>query len=101
MLYAQSDAFNGNFGHSKLRGLDIVTGDNSCSELAWICCKYGYPASGMNPTEFFYFCKVGWDAVTGLGSPNFEKLMFNVLPLGDDNSKQNLLFQKYEQNFQE
>jgi len=41
---------------------DIVTGDNSCSELSWVCCDYGYPAV------------VGFDAVTGLGSPNFETL---------------------------
>jgi len=52
LFYSQSNLFN-----------DIVTGDNSCSELAWICCKYGFPAS------------VGWDAVTGLGSPNYEKLI--------------------------
>jgi tripeptidyl-peptidase-1 len=41
---------------------DIVMGDNSCSELAWICCPYGLSAA------------VGWDAVTGLGSLNYGVL---------------------------
>ncbi len=31
-------------------------GDNSCSELAWICCEYGFSAA------------VGYDAVTGMRS---------------------------------
>ncbi|PRP86479.1 hypothetical protein PROFUN_05261 [Planoprotostelium fungivorum] len=46
---------------------DIVTGDNSCSELPWVCCDYGFPA------------KPGYDAVTGLGSPNFAALLKSAL----------------------
>src|SRR3990167_7182530 len=39
---------------------DIVNGNNDCSESK--CCDYGYPTV------------VGWDPVTGLGSPNFPDL---------------------------
>ncbi|PRP80870.1 hypothetical protein PROFUN_11425 [Planoprotostelium fungivorum] len=46
---------------------DVVTGDNKCSEIPWICCEYGYPATP------------GFDAVTGLGSPNFGSLLRSAL----------------------
>lgn len=43
---------------------DIVTGNNACGANAYLnsihCCEYSFAASP------------GWDAVTGLGSPNFE-----------------------------
>ncbi len=43
---------------------DIVTGDNACGVGSSLetapCCQYAFAASP------------GWDAVTGLGSPNFE-----------------------------
>ena len=39
---------------------DITNGGNKCSESK--CCEYGYETA------------VGWDPVTGLGSPNFETL---------------------------
>jgi tripeptidyl-peptidase-1 len=38
---------------------DITKGDNTCSEGN--CCKYGY------------YCGAGWDAVTGLGTPNVQE----------------------------
>ena len=46
---------------------DIVNGNNLCSESA--CCTYGYPTSA------------GWDAVTGLGTPNFALLLQYVQSL--------------------
>eukprot|EP01114_Cavostelium_apophysatum_P010671 TRINITY_DN2473_c0_g1_i2.p1 TRINITY_DN2473_c0_g1~~TRINITY_DN2473_c0_g1_i2.p1 ORF type:complete len:741 (+),score=125.61 TRINITY_DN2473_c0_g1_i2:30-2252(+) len=42
---------------------DIKTGDNRCSEDPLICCDYGYPAA------------LGYDAVTGLGSPRYDVLL--------------------------
>jgi len=42
---------------------DIKMGDNSCSEISWICSEYGFPAT------------IGWDAATGVGSPNFNVLL--------------------------
>jgi len=45
---------------------DIKIGDNSCSEVSWICCNYGYSAA------------IGYDAVTGIGSPNFQILSENL-----------------------
>lgn len=40
---------------------DIIDGNNTCTESS--CCKYGYPTA------------VGWDAVTGLGTPDFSALL--------------------------
>jgi len=45
---------------------DIKTGDNSCSELPWVCADFGFPA------------EIGYDAVTGVGSLNYGVLL-NVL----------------------
>lgn len=42
--------------------VDITQGDNRCTANAMICCAYGLPAA------------IGWDAVTGLGTPNFLTL---------------------------
>lgn len=42
--------------------VDITQGDNACTANAMICCPFGLPAA------------VGWDAVTGLGTPNFVTL---------------------------
>jgi subtilase family serine protease len=39
---------------------DITSGNNKCSESA--CCKYGFTTAP------------GWDAVTGLGVPNFQAI---------------------------
>merc|ERR1712196_267943 len=50
LLYANEDAFN-----------DITIGDNRCASVGWLCCG-GYDAT------------VGWDPVTGLGTPDFRKL---------------------------
>lgn len=44
---------------------DIVIGNNSCASQS-LCCEYGFLASP------------GWDAVTGLGTPRFEKLVESV-----------------------
>jgi len=41
---------------------DIVMGNNKCPENLSNCCTYGLPAA------------VGWDAVTGWGTPNFDIL---------------------------
>jgi len=40
---------------------DITTGNNKCTEAK--CCQYGFPTA------------TGWDAVTGLGAPNYGKMM--------------------------
>lgn len=50
LLYANEDAFN-----------DITVGDNKCASRGAACCG-GYDAT------------VGWDPVTGLGTPDFRKL---------------------------
>ena len=41
---------------------DIVSGDNACGIFGYSCCNLKYSAT------------TGWDAVTGLGSPNFSQL---------------------------
>eukprot|EP01094_Clydonella_sp_ATCC50884_P028367 TRINITY_DN8492_c0_g1_i1.p1 TRINITY_DN8492_c0_g1~~TRINITY_DN8492_c0_g1_i1.p1 ORF type:complete len:516 (-),score=102.13 TRINITY_DN8492_c0_g1_i1:65-1612(-) len=48
---------------------DIIMGDNSCGEDINNCCPYGYSAA------------IGWDAVTGLGSPRFTHLLTTVLQI--------------------
>eukprot|EP00929_Paragymnodinium_shiwhaense_P011001 TRINITY_DN11619_c0_g1_i1.p1 TRINITY_DN11619_c0_g1~~TRINITY_DN11619_c0_g1_i1.p1 ORF type:complete len:634 (-),score=111.15 TRINITY_DN11619_c0_g1_i1:603-2447(-) len=50
LLYANPDAFN-----------DITVGDNRCASKGTLCCG-GYDA------------RVGWDPVTGLGTPDFSQL---------------------------
>eukprot|EP01114_Cavostelium_apophysatum_P003565 TRINITY_DN1352_c0_g1_i1.p1 TRINITY_DN1352_c0_g1~~TRINITY_DN1352_c0_g1_i1.p1 ORF type:complete len:732 (-),score=197.89 TRINITY_DN1352_c0_g1_i1:61-2190(-) len=42
---------------------DVKTGSNECGEQADQCCEYGF------------FATVGYDAVTGLGSPKYDKLI--------------------------
>lgn len=42
-------------------GMTIETGDNSCNRFT--CCEYGYKSTDE-----------GWDAVTGLGSPNWAEM---------------------------
>ena len=37
-------------------------GDNACSQHSWSCCPYGFGAAE------------GFDAVSGVGTPNFSKL---------------------------
>lgn len=39
---------------------DITVGNNKCTES--LCCTYGFPTA------------TGWDAVTGLGAPNYAKM---------------------------
>jgi len=48
---------------------DVVLGSNKCgvSDFTPLCCPFGYYAA------------TGWDAVTGLGSPNYEMLAREVL----------------------
>eukprot|EP01114_Cavostelium_apophysatum_P020191 TRINITY_DN6700_c0_g1_i1.p1 TRINITY_DN6700_c0_g1~~TRINITY_DN6700_c0_g1_i1.p1 ORF type:complete len:755 (-),score=176.12 TRINITY_DN6700_c0_g1_i1:27-2291(-) len=50
---------------------DIVMGDNSCNENALACCPYGYPAA------------LGYDAVTGLGTPRYDELLKVIKELFD------------------
>ncbi len=45
---------------------DITQGDNSCTED---CCSMGFPAT------------TGWDAATGLGTPNWSKLSAYIATL--------------------
>lgn len=52
---------------------DILTGDNSCSELASVCCEYGFPAALGK--ENVLLILLGYDAVTGLGSVNYNELL--------------------------
>jgi len=76
MYLAHPEAFN-----------DIVTGNNKCLVHGLACCNYGFTAA------------VGWDAVSGLGSPNFavlSRLLMNpndpiyyTLPHGDGKSGSN------------
>lgn len=47
---------------------DITIGSNECTEGS-TCCDYGYYAG------------VGWDPVTGLGSPNYQELLAYVQTL--------------------
>jgi len=56
LLYQISDEFPVAFN-------DVTTGSNECSEVSWICCDYGFTAA------------VGYDAVTGLGSPKYDILV--------------------------
>jgi len=51
---------------------DVVMGKNECGFAA--CCKYGFEA------------EVGWDPVTGFGSPNFAELS-RLLPLIQNSRK--------------
>jgi tripeptidyl-peptidase-1 len=60
LLYAFAATQSGGFH-------DVTTGDNRCTRSA--CCKYGFPAAP------------GWDASTGLGTPNFEALKAYVMGL--------------------
>nr|BAK03025.1 predicted protein [Hordeum vulgare subsp. vulgare] len=48
---------------------DVTVGYNRCGAYDWIptCCEFGYHAG------------VGWDAIGGLGTPNFEILAKEVL----------------------
>lgn len=46
---------------------DITTGNNKCTESC--CARYGFEATK------------GWDPVTGLGTPNFPKLLAYVKSL--------------------
>jgi tripeptidyl-peptidase-1 len=41
---------------------DVVNGDNACTALANVCCESGFPAVQ------------GWDASTGVGTPNFREI---------------------------
>ena len=41
---------------------DIVVGENKCADFGPYCCEYSFKA------------QPGWDATTGLGSPNFQAL---------------------------
>lgn len=56
-LYATAAKFPSAF-------VDITQGDNNCTANAQICCPFGLPATP------------GWDASTGLGTPNFLKYDF-------------------------
>src|SRR6185312_5704389 len=42
---------------------DITVGNNACSADKQYCCAYGFPA------------QKSWDAVTGVGTPNFQALV--------------------------
>eukprot|EP01041_Mallomonas_annulata_P004838 gene4838-9642_t len=46
---------------------DITNGDNACGSYHQSCCDYGYSTAP------------GWDALTGLGSPNFTALAVLVM----------------------
>lgn len=66
MLYHLSETVEGAF-------YDVVVGDNRCGALGQAgvpdCCDHAYK------------CAVGWDAVSGLGSPNFAVMKEAVLKL--------------------
>jgi len=50
---------------------DVTTGDNACG--------VGYSLEGANCCQYAFAASPGWDAVTGLGTPNFEILASLVL----------------------
>lgn len=50
----------------KLAFKDIVYGNNACSANPNMCCPWGFPAAE------------GWDAVTGVGVPNFYQMALAV-----------------------
>ena len=50
---------------------DVVTGDNACSA--------GTSVETVNCCDYSFAAQPGWDAVTGLGSPNFGILANMVL----------------------
>jgi len=56
MAAAQPNTFN-----------DVTEGDNKCTSGS--CCKYGFEAG------------IGWDAVSGLGTPNFDNMLAYVKTL--------------------
>ena len=52
--------------------LDVTVGRNRCGDIGGVlptCCQHGFT------------CGVGWDAVTGLGTPNYAELKDYVLGL--------------------
>ena len=53
------------------RNKDITVGHNKCGAYGWmpVCCETGYTAT------------VGWDPVSGVGSPNIAALREYVLNL--------------------
>lgn len=52
---------------------DVTSGDNKCTEQNAGCCPYGYEAA------------VGWDPVSGLGTPNFG-MMLSYMGVGSVDS---------------
>lgn len=51
--------------------IDITIGDNRCTE------------SGCRASCTGFYCTTGWDAVTGLGSPNYPRLKANLMQVAD------------------
>jgi len=50
---------------------DVLTGDNSCTESACPC-----------PANTGFGAVAGWDAATGLGTPNYEKIKATIVAMG-------------------
>jgi len=50
---------------------DVVTGDNICTE------------DGCSPTCVGFSCTKGWDAVTGLGTPNYAQMLKYINSVAD------------------
>jgi tripeptidyl-peptidase-1 len=50
---------------------DVLTGDNSCTESACPC-----------PANTGFGAVAGWDAATGLGTPNYEKIKAAITAMG-------------------
>ena len=50
---------------------DVLTGDNSCTESACPC-----------PANTGFGAVAGWDAATGLGTPNYEKIKATITAMG-------------------
>jgi hypothetical protein len=63
LLYSLAQTYF-NATHKPFR--DIIYGNNRCSSFSGHCCKHGFEAS------------LGWDACTGIGSPNFT-VISNIL----------------------
>jgi len=59
------------WGQDKSAFIDITQGDNICGERGCFATCRGFNASA------------GWDAVTGLGSPNYKQLLTHVNAIAD------------------
>lgn len=61
---------------------DVTVGDNKCTQSGGQCCSTGFSASA------------GWDATTGLGTPNYAKLVAAIDTVLDGAPKEASLYEQ-------